>query len=33
MACWPESPRAGQRSYYDVEHAIAHLHGMLDAVA
>ncbi len=25
--------RAGQRSYYDIELAIAHLHGMLDAVA
>jgi hypothetical protein len=25
--------RAGQRKYYDVELAVAHLHGMLDALA
>ena len=32
VACWPQSLRR-QRSYYDIELAIAHLHGMLDAVA
>jgi hypothetical protein len=25
--------RAGQRKYYDIELAVAHLHGMLDALA
>jgi hypothetical protein len=24
--------RAGQRKYYDIELAVAHLHGMLDAL-
>jgi hypothetical protein len=24
--------RAGQRKYYDIEFAVAHLHGMLDAL-